>query len=258
MTDLDLKRKRIEGAVKIVAMLLIGFLVAPFVFVAIKGLLGLIVAFVISFVCINLAPWVGMKVANWRLKVLKHEAAQNPIETMENQYKEREKALLVFRDNIQRFFAEVQNFHTRKEEHKQKFPAQGNKFDEQYNKMNQLLQARAAKYKQAQQNLRTFADVIEQKRSEWEVAKAAASMSKAAGVGEDFINKLLTDTALESVQTNLNFAFAELETSLLDEVPLVEPQKVVISAPVALPEKSGPPTLDLEFQISEAVVVEKN
>jgi hypothetical protein len=251
MNDLELKKNKIMTVVKIVSMVITGFLVAPFVFIAIKGLLGLLIAGVVSFIIINFIPWFALKIANWRLKALKHEASKNPIETLENQYQLREEALVQFRENITRFHAEVKNFYTRKEEHKQRYPEQGGKFDEQYNQMRQLLDARSRKYVQAQQNLKRFADMIEQKRSEWEVAKAAASMSQAAGMGEEFINKLMADTAVESVTTNLNLAFAELETSLLDEVASAAPQKVVIeSQPVAqLPEKSGPPTLDLGFDV---------
>ena len=49
MNDLELKRKRIEAVVKIVAMLVTGFVVAPFIFIAVKGLIGLAIAGVIGF-----------------------------------------------------------------------------------------------------------------------------------------------------------------------------------------------------------------
>lgn len=247
MIDLERKRQRIELAVKLVAIPVVGFVLAPFVFVAIKGLIGAIVAGVISLIAINLAPWAGAKIANWRLKALKHEAAKNPIETLENQYQEKELARDRFKAHITEFYAQIQNFHAEIEEHKSKFPDQPCKFEPQYQKMLLLLENRTAKFRQVQANLLKFADVIEQKRSEWKVAQAAAKMSKAAGVGEDFVSKLMQDTAIDSVQTSLNTAFAELETSLLDEVVAVEaPQPSVVVA--VLPERSSTlPALDLDF-----------
>lgn len=251
--ELEVKRKRIEWTVKIAALLVTGFVVAPFVFVAIKGVVGLAVAGVIGFTLVNFAPWFATKLANWKLKALKAEATANPIETLENQYKEREEGLVQFRQNILSFHAEVQNFYGQLEDNRDKLaPNAIAKFEEQYGKMKALLDSRGQKYKLAQKNLKEFADLIEQKRVEWNIAQAAAKMSKAAGVGEDFMNKLMTDTAVTSIQTNLNTAFAELEVSLLDEQPITAPTtvKVIDVKPVAaLPEKSGPPVLDLDFEV---------
>lgn len=257
MNDLELKRKRIESVVKIIATGVIGFLAASYVVLAIKGIIGLAVIAVLSLFLINVAaPWFAAKVANWRLKALKHEASLNPIETLENQYQEREKAMLAFKENIRMFYAEVQNFYAEMEKFKSEFPGQPCAFEAQYAKMNQLLAARTNKYKQAQQKLAEFDELIDRKRSEWRVAQAAARMSKAAGVGEDFISKLMADTALDSIQTNLNLAFSDLETSLLDEVSITSSATPVVHVPTAIPEQTGPPTLDLDFE-EVAVAVER-
>lgn len=243
--DTEQKRKRIEALVKVAALLVGGFLCSSFIFIAVKGLIGLLLGAAVGLTAVNLAPWFAVKVANWRLKALKHEASLNPIETLENQYKEREGALVAFRENIKSFHAEVQNFYGELEGFKERYPDKAARFDEQYGKMKMLLDARGTKYKQAQRKLLEFSEVIDQKRSEWKIGQAAAKMSKAAGQGEDFISKLMADTALDSVQTNLNIAFSELEVSLLDEV---DGKKVIpMKQPVALAEGSGPPTLDLDF-----------
>ena len=243
MNEVELKRKRIEAAVKIGGMLAVGFLVAPFVFIAIKGILGLVAASAVGFFIINLVPWFAAKVANWRLKALKHEASTNPIETLENQYKQREEGLVAFRENILAFHAEVQNFYSQLEENRSKLSENVvKKFEEQYQKMKALLDSRGQKYKLAQKKLREFADLIDQKKVEWNIAQSAAKMSKAAGVGEDFMNKLMADTAVNSVQTSLNTAFAELEVSLLDESSTPQIDNSIV-------QKSGPPVLDLEFGI---------
>jgi len=248
--NIEEKRKGIERLVKIGLVLIVGFAIAPFIFVAIKGLLGLLAAAIISMIIINFTPFLAAKFANWRLKALKFEASQNPIETLENQYRQREEALVRYKENIKTFFAEVQNFYSELEQHKERWPNDTEKFETQYMKMKQLLDLRVTKCKQAQQQLADFSCHIERKRSEWKIAQAAKSMSKSAQVGEDFISKLMTDTALDAVQTDLNIAFSDLELSLLEEgapqpqLQQQQPRQIVLESSKVLAEK---PTLDLDF-----------
>lgn len=254
MNELELKRKRIETIAKVAGLLGVTLILGPFYLVILHGigaLAALAGATVIGLTAVNFIPWFAMKLANWKLKALKAEAAANPIETLENQYKEREQGLVAFRENILSFHAEVQNFYSELEEQGSSHPELKVKFEEQYNKMRQLLAVRSEKYKLAQKKLKDFSDLIDQKRSEWKLAQAAAKMTKAAGVGEDFISKLMEDTSVNSVQTSLNTAFAELEVSLLDEQPVNGTTAVADAAPVkALAEKVGPPVLDLDVDIN--------
>ncbi len=239
------KRKRIETVVKVAATLLIGFVVAPFVFIAIKGLIGLVIAGAVSLVAINLAPWFGRKVANWRLKALKHEAAQNPIETLQNDYKSRIEALQSFRDSIRNFNGEIKMFADKLEGFKLKYPNEANKFDQQYSQMRTLLAIRTSKYEEAKGNLKLYESEIQKADALWQMSLAAASMNKAAGVdAEEFYAKIQVETALDSVQKSLNTAFSDLEISLLDEKKsdgpkLIEAPKVTVA---------GPPGLELDIE----------
>jgi hypothetical protein len=265
-TNLEQKRKNIETAVKILALVVVGFIVAPFIFIAIKGLLGAIIAAVVGLVAINLAPSVAALVANWRLKALKAVAAANPIETLENQYADRQNALIGIRDNIKESYAVLQDLYAQIQEHDEKYPGKPSQNLDKYNKLKALIELRGKKYKQAQINLKAFGEVIEEKRSDWKIAQTMARASKLANVGEDFQSKLMQDTALITVQDGLNLAFSELETSLLDEQS-TEPSPTqpagAIAAPPSrpaaqIPEKTGPPVLDLGFDennILEAKVI---
>lgn len=239
------KRQRIETIAKITGLLVVSFLVAPIILTTIKGLIGLIVAGAFGFIGINMLPWFGYKVANWRLKALKHEASKNPIEVLENQYIEKEKGMFSFREDIRVFRAEISNFEAIIKEHKRDYPEDNAKFDEQYNKMVLLYQSRCDKYKQVQANLAEFTDLIKRKKSEWKVAEAAARMQKASGIGEDAISKIMADTAIETIQTSLNSAFAELEVSLLDEQGKKSHNNRVAAFPST---DSKSTTLDLNFE----------
>lgn len=248
MTNLEPKRKRIEAFVKIAALLVLGFIIQPFVFLAIKGLVGLVVAGVSSLLAINVIfPWLAMKVANWRIKVIKYEASLNPIETLQNEYMQHEQSLLSKQDHIVAFAADVKGFAGELEELKQKFPAKAPMFNEQYQNMRALLENRKQKYEAAKEALLLFANQIEEAKAIWKVAQSALRVTKTAGsVQDEFFSRLKTETAFDSVQLSMNTAFAELEGSLMDEsVKQTASLPPIVSQPKQLAEHAGPRSLDL-------------
>ena len=261
MNDIEQRRKKIETIAKVVGLGIAGFLFAPIAYATITGLVSLIVVGVIGLAVVNIGvPWFAITIANWRLKAIKAAAAANPIETLENQYAEREQALLKIRDNIKEFHAVIQELWSQIQEHNEKYPDRPSQFLEKYNNMKALLALRSNKYKQAQANLKAFGELIEEKRSDWKVAQSAAKAMKLANVGEDFQSKLMQDTALNTIQDGLNMAFSELEVSLLDEQPATPTATVTVlpsneKAKVnQLADKpAGPPTLDLVFDEKESV-----
>lgn len=230
------KRRRIELAVKLTATLVVAFFVSPFIFVAINGLIGMIAATLIGVTAVNLAPWVGMKVANWRLKAIKHEASKNPIETLQNEYQERRQGMLDFRSAIETFSGAVNIF-------KEKLHAMENEYGvneakpyrDQYEAMKQLLEMRVQKYKQTQVNLERFEKEIEKAQVKWDMAQEAAKMNRAAAITEgDFISKIQVETALGAVQKSLSISFAELEMSLVDEATGKRPELPAAQEPVQI------------------------
>ncbi|MFT3870895.1 MAG: hypothetical protein QM715_20775 [Nibricoccus sp.] len=220
-------------------------------FIAIKGLVGLIVAAAVSLVVVNLIPWFSAIVANWRLKALKHEAAKNPIETLQNDYRKRIEALQAFRQSILNSKAEVASFRDKLDGFKKQYPADAAKFDEQYHQMLALLKLRGKKYEEAKGNLERYDGEITRAKAIWDMAQAAAAMNKAAGVDADeFFAKIQVETALDSVQKNLNLAFADLEMSLVDEKSPAGtnaiPVQPVVEAPKTLADEKASLDLDIE------------
>lgn len=261
MQDLELKRKNIEKWGKIAGLAVAGFIFAPFAYATVTGLISLVVVGTLALLVVNIGvPWFAKSLANWRLKALKATAAANPIETLENQYAEREAALRKIRDNIKEFHAVVQELWGHIQEHNSLYPDRPSQFLDKYTKMKDLLALQSVKYKKAQANLQEFETVINAKRSDWKAAQSVAKAMKLANVGEDFQSKLLQDTALSTIQDGLNIAFAELEVSLLDQE---QSDKVTVTVspslePAQLTERAGPPTLDLVFDNAEPVLVAKS
>lgn len=249
MQDLEQKRKRIEMVVKTGAALVVGFIVAPFIFVAIKGALGLLAAGIIGVIAINVAPWIGAKAANLRLKAIKHEASKNPIETLQNELKSRMEALARFRGAIEASAASVHSFAGKLEGFKKQFPSDAEKFDEQHAQARAHLETKKQKYKFAMANLKVFEAEIAKADAIWQLALAAADMNKATGVNEqDFFAKIQVETALDSVQKSIGTAFADLELSVLDEGTAAIPAPKVQAA---LPPPSTEPLTFSSLELRE-------
>ena len=218
MNDLEKKRKNIELGVKLGAFALVGFLVAPFIFLAIKGLIGLLIAGGIAFTAMQFAPYFSMKIANWRLAAIKAEAAKDPISTLQNDYRFKQINLDEFGQSIKVFSAEVKQFESKVVSLAKQYPEEVPIYREQAVKMNRLLKLREDKYKEAQDNLRQYDMEIKKASTLWDMSQAALKLSKAAGESEDdFFSKIKSETALDSVQKSLNMAFADLEFALMEE-----------------------------------------
>ena len=71
------------------------------------------IATVIGLTIVNLAPVVAMKLANWKLRGIKHEARANPIETLQNQLADRRRQLAAFAATITEFNAAVKGFESK-------------------------------------------------------------------------------------------------------------------------------------------------
>jgi len=218
MTDLEQKRKRIELLVKVIGLGVLGVFVAPFVFLSIQGLFGLLVAGGISWGIINFLPYFAMKMANWRIKALKAESAKNPVETLQNQYIKKQDALAQYKENISKFSAQVLTFADQVKQYVKDGLEDADVYKERLAKMRQLLEHRQGVYQDAQVTLQDFAETIKRTEKKWKMACAAAAMNEAAGEIEgDTFDKICIETALESVQIKLNQSFADLEIALLDD-----------------------------------------
>lgn len=216
--ELESKRKKWNLGIKVIGLLLLGFVVAPFIYTAITGLVGLGVAAGICLVANFYLPVLADKMANWRIQLIKAEAAKNPIETLQNEYADRQDRLVKFKDSIEKFSASTMDFEDKLSGFKKNYPEDAPKFDKQLKQMEDLLQVRKDKYKDAMAQLKLFAGVIQRASAIWDMTQTAISAGKAAGMtDQDFMSKLKTDTALDSVTTSMNVAFSDLELSLAEE-----------------------------------------
>jgi len=235
--------------VKIAVALGVGFVAAPFIFIAIKGLLGLIVAAGVGITAIQFAPYFAAKVSNWRLKAIKAEAMTSPIETLQNDYNTQMGKLNSYLQSIKEFGAEVLSFESRLEGFAKTYPEEVPKFEGQLKQMKQLLEIRKQKFQEAKAGLASYEMEIKKASAIWDMSQAAIKMGQLAGLDNDeFIAKIQRETALDSVQKSLNMAFADLDIALMNESEgekkaLPPPNKnLVIDLDTPIPARQQIPT----------------
>lgn len=218
MNDTEQRRQKIEKVVKLVALGVIGVIVAPYVLLSIKGLAGLFAAWLIGTGMVAFSPVISRMVANARLKMLKHEAMKNPVETLQNEYRERKELLERQRTAIVELDTETRNFADHAERFAEQYPQEAREFQNKLAKMEQLLEFRRSKLESAETKLEIFKAEISKVDAIWQIAMAAQKLSKRAGVDADAFDRELSErTAIHAVTSNMNAAFADLDQSLREE-----------------------------------------
>lgn len=220
--DVDAKKRRLAAAVRWSLAIAAAAVIAPVVFLAVKGMVGLALALVIGLAIVNAAPVVAMKFANWKLRGLKDEAARNPIETLQNQQVEREKALKNFASQIESFDAELETYRAELVSEAREHPEAARAGLPTLRQMERLLMFRRAKYKRAAKDLEERRKLVESAQSKYRVALAAQRVSKAAGATDpNVLDKILEDVAFDSVERAVSGSMAALRTAVMvEEIPL--------------------------------------
>lgn len=205
-------------------------LIAPVAFLAIKGVVGLAVASVLGLAIVHGAPVLSMKFANWKLKGLKHEARQNPIETRQNIAMEARQRINKSEKELTTFSAEVRSFTDVVKDLRLSQPEDAADFDEQLAGLQRLLEIKRQSLMEAKRNADEFEAATQRAAKKWKVAQAAIRMQKLSGeMADDAMNKLLAAESLDSVQSAMNHALAELDTAIAMKAP------PALAAPVVLP-----------------------
>lgn len=185
-----------------------------------------IVAGAVGVMVVNFAPVFAKRVANAateakiaeanrHIAALKAEATRNPIETLENENALKHKDLRSMAKEIEKFGAEVQNLRDTIDQ-EGKFSSVMRKGKEALKAMELKLRYRELMYIRAVAAVRVSDEKLEELRALWRVAQAAQRADAASGeTDETVMRRLLEETAIVSVNTQVNYAIAGLRTSML-------------------------------------------
>ena len=225
VTEVEQKKQKFGGWIKIAALGVVGLAVAPFIMLAIGGLLGLGVAAAVAFLLVQLAPWFALKVANWRYRLMDAEkvehikkveaaAEQNPIETLTALLIAKKQAFQVFKASVEQAVTARSNFKTKVEKFKERWPQRAPEFEAQLARMTDLVERKKVAWNDAQQSLEDGDLKLEEMKAYYEMSKDAIEANRAAGMDTgDAFEKLKADTACDAVFESMNMAFAQLEVA---------------------------------------------
>lgn len=227
LSEVELKKAHVTKLVKWGVIGVSCAVVAPMAWAAVTGIAGLLVAFGVGVIGWNAAPVIALKAANMKYRAIEAEkvdhivqvqtaAAENPIETLQLEYDNRVKSTARFAEGITDFRTEIKNYATQVKQFEQEYPEDSQAFRDQLAAMEANLKSREARYATVQAQLQTFDDTIKRMRAMWKMAIATQKMNKLAGMntGDEFA-RIKTEAAVDSVLSNVNKAFAEMETEMM-------------------------------------------
>lgn len=209
------KRQVIEKVVKWGVGLLGAAVISPIVFLAVKGLVGLLVAFAVGFVAINFAPVFATVVSNLAMKAFVAAIGANPIETMQNLYVEKVGELNQAAKNIRDFETELLNFHDQVTDVRNQYPDDVQTYTNIEDKMTVALSEMKTEQSAAVDELNTFQAKIKKAKSLFNLAKSAnAMLEKSQSAQAEVYAQIKEQVAFDTVRTDLNRAFANLNSAV--------------------------------------------
>lgn len=240
--DIDPKKLRLAAGVKWALGLAGAVLIAPVVFLAVKGLVGLALAAIVGLAMVNFAPVLSMKFANWKLRGMKDEARTNPIETRQNLAIKARERIAAAEIALTEFSTEVRNFADEVTALSKTQPDDAKDFAEQLANLRLLMQRKQDGLTAARLSADDFEAATARAARKWKVAQSAIRMQRLAGAAaDDAMNKILAEESLDAVQSAMNRALAELDTAIaMSSQPALshQPVDVIEMVPVGQKEKA--------------------
>ena len=204
-----------EAIVRWAIVLVVAVVIAPFIFLAVKGIVGLALAFLVGSIVIQLAPVFTIKLKNYRLKEIKREVRKNPIETLQNAYIESAKRLAQADANIVESDTAIRNFDARNAIFSKRYPEEAPTYAAISQKLHQglvLLKTRQQTARLALENTRAQ---IDKANAIYEMAKSAQhAMQLSQPAEQQVFDQIVKDIAFDQVETELHRAFAQLDQAL--------------------------------------------
>ena len=170
-----------------------------------------------GFAAFQAMPLAAQKLENRLLKMRKSEARANPIEQLQNDCLRREERLQSFRRALVTIGGQIENMGQMIAERRHLDPHHVlDRQERALHRMQQFYQANIRRLDEAHRALEAFRHQVKQKMFEWEFAQAGQVVMEALNPTEmeDLMQGLLTDEALNEVQSRFNRVFAELDVEM--------------------------------------------
>jgi DNA repair exonuclease SbcCD ATPase subunit len=210
-----MNRKKYETLAKLVVWGVGLAIAGPFIWMSLEGLFALAALGLTAGVIWSVAPGVADWFANKRIALIKAVAEANPIETMNNLYLEKCDEFRVQQGAVTEFETQYRNVADMVEGLKRTDPAEAAEFSEELAQMKYGLESLRAEQKAAQGELNVAKETIAKMERLWKVANAMNKALAASSIAQSKkFNEIKQAVAFDTVRTNLNRAFSNLNTAV--------------------------------------------
>lgn len=240
---------------KIAAVAALGFLVSPFVLSAIQGVLGLLaLAAIYGTVWVTL-PAIGDAAKNLRLKLVRAEAARDPIGTLQNEHLRQSAMLEERKIGMETSSGAIRSLNETIRKLEAEFPDSPElpQMRQDYADLRAIEQQRADQWAEAYVTLGMFKKEIERAKRVWDVALALAKARGASGLSEEeWQATLKRDTSFDAIRLKLNSEMSALSTEKMQaDADRILKGKV---AAKALPSGTDRPVINVTGTAAASVV----
>jgi hypothetical protein len=188
------------------------------------SLVAIAICGIVLFALIQALPLLGQKWENYLLAMRKKEAAENPIEQLQNGILSKGKEIQAYNQAMGQIFAQIQGLTTRLRERKKTHP-NGDYTAEESSLRNMVAfyEGGIRKGKMAQEQHELYKQKVEEKIFKWDFAKAGRQALGAIdeATQKSILRDLLEDTSFKAVEDEFNQVFASLaiEANMLSSSP---------------------------------------
>lgn len=214
---MDPRQQRIATIAKWAVGLVGAAIISPIVFLAVKGIAGLILAIVMVVTATQMAPAFGLIIANMAMKLFVSEASRNPIETKKNLRIKMAEALDESRADITAFDTELRNFKGELKSFKANFPDEAESYDQMVAQEEEGLAQMRDQYNEGLTDLDGLDKQIQKDEAVYRMACQAlrvANLNKSQK--EQVYAKIANDAASRAITSKVNASFAALTQSVND------------------------------------------
>ena len=217
----EAQRKKIALITKWAIVGVVCLVIGPLATTILAGALGMAaigVVGVAGWVCIEMAPWFAMKVANVRMKAIMKEAEKNPIETMNNVFAEQSQIIRDKDNSIMEFEGSLADYNDKVIAMAKRYPEDAARFQDVVTKMKTALASMKRKQALAKDAQREYKNQIDKAKMLYDMALATARVTALSQSAQDEVfMDIKKQISFDTVNHKFNTAVAALSQEVDDQ-----------------------------------------
>lgn len=204
------------------AILLVSWVIAPFLMQAIGGLMGSVAALGIGAVIYTFLPTAALQLTIWKFKVHKAVVSKAPIQALWERLQEKRENREAIRQKLEIQSTHLAAFRRKSNKMIEDYPEEREQTLAELTKFEQLLALRLDQYKQLFIDVEAFAKFVEKQERRYEMAVASLDVGQVMEMDKKFMDELTEKFAMDEINATVDRSFAQMEMTLVNEQAILE------------------------------------